>query len=382
MKSNSVKSIAYMLVVGVVLILLSVSFTANSITDRGIVIGLGVDYADDRYTVTAEIVSPGGEQDQQVGTFSKIIQAEGDTVAVALTNMYAETGSQISLGQCQILLLGQSVWQYDMLSDVLPYFVLSDEYKDSSALCCVYGDASSLMLTQLPLSKSISFTLVQLLKQSSVHVSLPNITLSRFVQSSLTLSHSSMCPIVQYTQQPDNTDSAIEQCSYYCYDMAIFDNFGYVCASDEYTSIGYTLLDKTITGQVYTADNQSQDNLTASKVSVSVTAKKVDIDIIDNNHISINIRVSLQEMSHTDIDNGGALHPQVTSTLTQTMLDSVRDQIAEQVETFLQLQAQYNVDVIGLYKALEIEYGVQWIIDNTQPIDNINIALVVDTVED
>ncbi len=380
---KSVKSLAVLIAVGAVLIFLSASFTANDIASRGIVLGLGVDYSDEQYTVTAEIVAPGGDQDQQVGTFSKIIQATGDTVPSALANMYAQTGRQISLGQCQILIMGEGLYSSDMVSDVLPYFTMSDEYKDSSSLCAVEGEASSIMLTQLPLSKSISMTLVELLKQSSIYASVPNITLSRFAQSGMSLSHNSMCPLVQYVPQPEEGDTANAEGIYDCFAMVLFRDFDYIGSVGRYDSVGYTLLDSRIIGQVYSLYSDSDATMTSSRVSVYVTDKQVDIVVDDDNSIDIEIDVSVQEMSDTDIDNGGALHPQLSSRLTEGMLDNIKGQIEAQAESFMQLQRDMGVDIVGLFKALELKYGSSWVEDNyTMPIADMDIAIVVKVVED
>ncbi len=381
---KTAKSLAILIAVGAVLIFLSASFTSNDISSRAIVLGLGIDYSESTYTVTAEVLSPGGGQDQQVGTFSKVIQASGDTVPRALSNMYAETGRQISLGQCQLLILGQGLYTSDMVGDVLPYFTMSDEYKDSSSLCCSVGDASSLMMTQLPLSKSISFTLTELLKQSSIYASVPNITLSRFAQSGIALSYNSMCPLVQYVEQPVvDDDSASLEGIYDCFEMVLFDNFNYVSTVDKYNSIGYTLLDDRIVGQVYSVYNDNPDSLASGLVGVYVTDKQVDISANSEGDISIELNISLQEMSDTDIDNGGTLHPQLSTNLTDSMLYSVQQQIIAQADCFLQLSRQLDVDIIGLFKCLELRHGVSWVEDNYDtPIADMNIVLTVTVVED
>ncbi len=382
---KSAKKLMLLVAVGAVLIFLSVSFTANDISSRGVVLGLGLDYQQGQYTVTAEIVAPGGNQDQQVGTFSSIVVASGDTVPSALANMYAQTGRQISLGQCQLLILGEGLYTANMVADVLPYFTMSDEYKDSSALCAVVGEAGDIMTTQLPLSKSISMTLVDLLKQTSIYASVPNVTLSRFAQSGLCLSRDSMCPLVQYVAQPSETEDSANTAVgiYNCFDMVLFSNFDYVSTVGRYNSVGYTLLDNRIIGQVYSLPNDSQDTMTSSMVSVYVTDKQVDISVGQDNVIDIAIDISLQEMSDTDIDNGGALHPQISSRLTDSMLDNIRSQIIQQAGAFLQLQKDVDVDIVGLFKALELHYGTQWVQDNyTMPLSQLDIALSVTVVED
>ena len=60
-KSRFLKAAAALLVCAV-LLWLAGSYVESPLTDRAVVLGLGIDY-DGEYTVTAEVVAPGGDNE-------------------------------------------------------------------------------------------------------------------------------------------------------------------------------------------------------------------------------------------------------------------------------------------------------------------------------
>ena len=230
--SNRNKYIRYAVAV-VLLLVVALSFSGQDISSREIIVGVAVDYdnASKQYQICAEVVSPGGGQNQQTGTFSKFITGEGSTMEQAFTNMYSQTGMTPSLGQCQILALGKSLYTSVNLKNVLAYFVTYDSFKDNSNVCCIDGEAKQLIETQMPLSKSLSLTLAQLFADKGETVGTISHTVNDFVKKQMEQKMCACANLVRFIAQPqpiDEQNTVENQGSYDCQQQVVFKDFNYV----------------------------------------------------------------------------------------------------------------------------------------------------------
>lgn len=360
-----IKKIAIILVVGAIFVLISASFTSKDINDRAIILALGVDYQDDNYKITAEIVSASSKEGQSA--FTKLITAQGETIAQAVNDIYGQTGQLGSLGQCQVLLIGDSLYQSNNMQHVLSYFSISDEYKDSSSLCCTQGSAEDIMKTQLPLGSSISLTLVQLLKDAGNVMAVPSTTISKFIQSTLQLSKSAFITLISIKNQPDEPNmtenSALKQVTYICDRMVQFVDYQCVGILDSYDSIGFTLLDRETTGQMYKVEDDNANDYHPKNIAISVTSKSVDMSFSQEQDVitfDITVDVGVKAIRYTDFGKDGVLHPLVSYTLSDSILEQAQKLISNQVSSYLDAQQRNNCDCIGLYKQLEIKQGSKW----------------------
>lgn len=81
-------------------VVISASFVGESVTDRAIIIGIGIDGSAEGVRVTAEVISP--STGEQVGAFSKVVSANGKTVATAIQRIAEITGKEASLKMSEI----------------------------------------------------------------------------------------------------------------------------------------------------------------------------------------------------------------------------------------------------------------------------------------
>lgn len=165
---NTLKRTAIILAVGVALILLSSLFGGKDISSRSIVLGIGLDYDTDSeiYNITAEVVSPHENNETSNVQFSKLIEGSGPTPEEAVYDIFTRLGRIPSLGQCLIVLLGQDLYENIPVDSAVTFFSYLNSFKDSSLVCCVKGKAMDIMQNKLPVGKSFSFSLTELLGSS------------------------------------------------------------------------------------------------------------------------------------------------------------------------------------------------------------------------
>ena len=385
--SNRNKYIRYAVAV-VLLLVVAISFSGQDISSREIIVGVGVDYdqASGSYQVCAEVVSPGGGQSQQTGTFSKFITGEGSTMEQAFTNMYSQTGMTPSLGQCQILALGKSLYTSVNLKNVLAYFVTYDSFKDNSNVCCIDGEAKHLIETQMPLSKSLSLTLAQLFADKGETVGTISHTVNDFVKKQMEQKMCACANLVSFISQPQpvqESNTTQSQGSYDCQRQVVFKDFNYVTTLDSQQSKGYTLLKNGSLGQVFVVSNHQADGYQPKITTVGIADKKIETTCKqsqDGYLYNIDINVLVRSVRTGQISKGGLLFPKSQPLLNDEILSQAQQQAVQDINAFLRAQQTFDVDVIDCYQHFYAKYKDKW--DAALPVQSINFHLSVTMRED
>ena len=126
------------------------------LTDRAVVVGIGIDKTETGYLVSAQIVLPAEADAKESGYI--IAKAEDVSLSGALNAISREAGKIISMSHCNVVILGNEVIQHDAVN-VLDY-ILRNAYLSENALLLatggkaadilsaktVYGDSSSLFI--------------------------------------------------------------------------------------------------------------------------------------------------------------------------------------------------------------------------------------------
>ncbi|MCM1042906.1 MAG: hypothetical protein NC350_01705 [Corallococcus sp.] len=389
--NGKVKSKLIYLAVAAAVVFMSISFTGQDVSSREIIIGLGIDYRPEekQYAVIAEVVSPSGGASQQVGTFSKTIYGKGETMETAFTDMYADTGMTPSLGQCQLLVLGGSLYLNTDVKHVVSYFSAYDAFKDSANVCVTQDDAEKLFQTQMPLSSSVSLAVTQLLNQGS-SVGFTSHYLIDFIKRQIDGSKCSCANLIETVSQEnkankDDSNPDMPMCSYECQRIAVFKDFNYVAALDEQASRGYALLSDS-TGQVFTVENQNAEKYQSKTTTIGVGAKNVsDSYQMESGalHAQYNLELGMKSVRTGQISKGGKIYPRTRPVISNDALEQAARQAKEDIETFLQAQQRYNVDVIGILGGFHRKYKKQWNeIKDSVSVSDINYDVSIDVYED
>lgn len=135
-----------------------------SLSERAIVIGLGIDFDEEKgYTMTAQIINtikqgPTGGASDSYG----IVEATADTMAVALGMIAEKTGLNVSLSQCNVLILGKSLLETDVFPNI-NYLLQIFQIPEQSVLAATDTAAGELLRAKPVLAPMSSFYLQQTL---------------------------------------------------------------------------------------------------------------------------------------------------------------------------------------------------------------------------
>ena len=349
---SSLKRIGVILLVAIVLIAMSASFVSNDILNRAIIIGLGLDLSEDNLlVVTAEVVSPGNGS-EQVGTFSKTITVSGQTIAHAIQQISQQMGKEASLGQCALLVLGQSLYTQVDFSQIVDFFIHSYNFKESSAICCAKGEAKDLLNCGEAMSQSASLAIIAMFQQQSKTVGLPTNSLLQYARSQKELLCTGFVNYVEFvpsenadSQNPNKTQG------YFAYNkLVVFCKNKFVCLLDNEHLRGLSLLTKEVSGDVFIVEAQGE------KLTFIVSKKKVDIKVSEQS-AQIDVELKCRLARTDDFGQSGNLTVQTEKDIPKEVIDQLQLDAQKLISTFVAFQSQNNIDLMGLHEKYRQKLG-------------------------
>ena len=197
------KGFKILLILAVAAVALAVgkSFTVINLSERAIVVGIGIDF-DTQYEVTVEIIvpqSPSGES--AAGGAKKTVSGKGETVGLALRDLYNSFGQTPSFGECCIIVLGKDCAERCNLKDSLNFFYKSDAFKDGTLVAVFDGKAGELFERKTQIDEYISFALETLLLTGGKRAQIPHATLNDVMMSQKTASGGGFVNLITFKDE-------------------------------------------------------------------------------------------------------------------------------------------------------------------------------------
>ena len=348
---SNIKRIAIVIAVLAFVAVVMASFKGSDVLDRAIILGVGIDKGENGLKLTAEIVSPGNGQDQ-VGTFSKTVTVEGETVGQAIQNVAEKTGKEASLGQCVVLILGQEFYKTVDFTAVTDYFINHHSFKESAVICCCEGKAEELFNNSDALSQSVSLSVAAMLLDEAKKVGVMTNSLLQFARSQGELEKTGYLNKIKFTpsenkdaQDPDKTQG------YFTFrELAVFRQNVFVCDLSEDEVRGLSLFLKETEGDNFVSE------MDGVKLTVQVNSKDIKQDL-KGDDVDISITLSVR-LARTDSDEvTGALTAKKDKEIDGKMLEDVGKQATELAELYLNKQAEYDFDLIKLHEMVRQKDG-------------------------
>lgn len=112
------------------------------LTDRAIVLGVGIDKSENGYAVSAQIVLPGDAESKSAENI--VLTAEDKTISAALDAISREAGKIISMSHCNVVILGSGVVQHDAVN-VLDYIIRNAYLSENAILLTTAGKAEEIL---------------------------------------------------------------------------------------------------------------------------------------------------------------------------------------------------------------------------------------------
>lgn len=349
---SNIKRVGIVLLVVAVVAVFMASFKGSNILDRSIILGLGIDGSEEEITLTAEVVSPGNGSDQ-VGTFSKTVTAKGKSIGEAIQNLAQLTGKEASLGQCVVLVLGQTYFEQQDFTSVTDYFINHHSLKESTLICCCEGTAESLLNNGNALSQSISLSIATLLLDEAEKVAVVTNNLLEYARSQNELHCTGFLNKITFvpsenedSQEPDKTQG------FFTYkEIAVFRKNVHVCTLTEQDVMGLALFFEDVTGDSYIS------NVEEHILTLRVNNKSIDVKLTEDGDVEIKIKLSVR-LGRTDSEEvSGPITAKKDKEINPKVLDDVQRQALELAQKYVDKQAELNFDLIKLHELYRKKHG-------------------------
>lgn len=348
----NIKKVFIFIVVVTLIAIVAGSFVGEDLVGRAIIIGMGVDACEEGVRVTAEIVSPasGGEQ---IGTFSKTVSANGESMATAIARIAELTGKEASLGRCLIVIFGQDYYENRDLSNEIEFLIMSDSFKESSVVCCAEGKAEDLFNKSAAMSQGVALTLSSMFTTQTKQTALVTNTLLQFTLSQRSLLKTGFLNRVRFVNSNNtNTDEPDKQQGYFdLRNIAIFGENKYVCMLSDEEIRGLALLNADVIGSTFvsTADDK--------QVTVTVNSKDIGLSLRQDNTVKCSIDLMGKIVRTDSGEVEGPLVAQDKKDLSPEVIEDIVKQATADVNALLNKQREYNFDIVKLHETFRRKNG-------------------------
>ncbi len=357
---DNLKRVAIFLAIATLTVIVSVSYRGNDILKRAIILGVGVDVAEEGLEVTAEIVSP-GNGGEQVGTFSKIVSAKGKTVAEALQNIAEKTGKETSLGQCVLLVYGEE-FAAQGFDSTAEYFALSDSFKESSTVCCCKGTAKELLNCGDALLQSVSLSIADKIKGQSKDIAVPSCDLLTFARSQRELFKTGFLNYVYYelSQNQSGENPNQKQVFFRCNRVAVFRENKMIGVLSEQETQGFAILQKDVAGNVFSVVDEEEN-----MVTLRANSKNVDISA-ENDKVRLQVKLFVKLARTDSFGASGQFSAKSEKEISQDSLAQAKEQAVELAKLFLNKQVEWEFDLLEIHEIFRQKQGTTKQVENLQ----------------
>lgn len=359
-------------VIGVVVI--ANSFVGENVTGRAIIIGMGIDESDEGVRLTAEVISP--STGNQVGSFSKVVSADGATVSVAIQRIAEITGKEASLGRCLLLTFGQGFYENNSLADEIDYFIQSDSFKEGCNICCCEGSAEDLFYKGSALSQGVAMNLAAMFKTQSKQTAMVTNTLLDYTLSQRSMLKTGYMNKVRFVpsgntsqEEPDKPQGFFD-----LNNIVVFADNSYLCQLSDEEIRGFALLTSDVVGSTFVTDADGKEQ------TVTVSSKDISLKLDDDNSIKCEIDLLGKVVRTDSADVEGIFVAQKNKELSEEVINEIIEQATKFINALLNKQREYNFDIVNLHETIRRKKGSSKELDNL-PTADIPVELTVKFAE-
>ncbi|MEG1706220.1 MAG: Ger(x)C family spore germination C-terminal domain-containing protein [Clostridia bacterium] len=387
---KTVTKVLIIILAGLVFAGLAGCFTVVDVNGRAIVLGIGIDFENDIYTATAEIIS--GSADAQSGGASsatRVTKGFGATVSDAIKKINSDIGKLPSLGQCGILLLGEQLYKTTDLKQVLSFFAYSDAFRDGTVVACAKGKAEDMFMVQTPVDNSVSFAIQRLTRGDSSTSSAISNSLIKFLDGQMGLSNSSYLSLIEFVEEKGDASKEsqnidVKSGKFASERLVGFTNNRYVLTLTREQEKGYSLMSERDSYDNFIVIDDKDGEIWPKKVGVGILNKKVNIEVIDNGapEVTVNIKLKLNRLRTDDTEKLIEFLPKTYNDVTEKMQKQVQTQVVKWVDSALKVIKDTNCDIAGINRKFHIKYGKEWrdkLKDNPEILKQLKYKVTVET---
>lgn len=355
-----------------------------SLNERAIVIGLGIDYSGGKYIVSTQIINPSSAS--QTGSSNDsygVLTGEGATLTEAIVQIAQYTGLNVSLSQCNVVILGNGV-PYGSEFPSVNFLVQNYQIPEQALLLATDSSAVDLLRATPVLTTTSSFQLQQTFTATEDSAEIMHTNVKNFIAGYL--SESGVAPIAYVVAEEvsEEDSGGTEATSPSSQKNYIFNYDKTLLLSSSQTSL---LLEKEDTMSINllsrTLDSGALDvEVNGAVFSLQLTkGKNKDKAKLSNGRLnfSVSVKLDFNVAEVTNIEEYGSLDD-VTDEHLEILNQKVKEILEAQIaSTYLKCK-EGGYDVYKIYNKAYSAEGVKWkeLAGNGNYLDLVDFRVEVD----
>lgn len=191
------------LLIAVVLIIFGRVVDNKSLTQSGIAVGIGIDFKDEKYNITVQVVTVSGGAGSDKGTTNYLTySAEGKTIGEAVNSVSEKIGLVVSLSHCNLVIMSRSALS---LNPIRTFSALTKALSlpEQALVVATDEDIPSLFASKIPTTENISFFLQSVLLQDLEAGGLTSVSVKDYLALRTSRSGGVALPYLEIFEMPD-----------------------------------------------------------------------------------------------------------------------------------------------------------------------------------
>ncbi|MDE6967445.1 MAG: hypothetical protein K2P12_02190, partial [Clostridia bacterium] len=302
------------------------------VVNRNIVVGIGLDYENEEYTLYTQVVLPkNGGVASGGGNNYITLKAKAKNIDLAIDLIEKEQGVILSFAQATILILGKSMVENGDLQLVDTFF-MDDRVHDNLLIVMAEEKAEDVMNANVAAGEVASLQLVRQLRPTKAPLGVSAISLQEYARNSKNLNKINYMPMISVEKTEPSTDQSKEDMKeadkFTINKTAMVDEKGLQCILDEELTKSFNFAKKTMQDGVLTVED-------GELFSVHIISSKANMEF-DLDKMESKVKIKLKTIrTESRNDNGKA---------TFKMNEEEEKRLIKTIDRGLQNLFKYGID--------------------------------------
>jgi hypothetical protein len=325
----------------------------KSLTQSGIVVGIGIDYQQDKYEVTVQTVSVSGSAGTDKTSSNYLTySATGSTLTEAINSISEKLGLIVSLSHCNLVIMSRSALE---LNPVRTFSALTKPLALPEQALVVATDHNipKLFASKIPSTENISFFLQAVLLQDLEAGGLTSVSVKDYLAMRCSRSGSAIVPFLTLTEMEEKPigDNSSGQDKNYIVDInqnLVLDNKSNLLINENIASAVNLFYSTKV-------KNKLPSRLDEGVIEFRIVNNSRSIKI-DGNTILAKIKMNVSFVEAQGLDTPYILNCNSPEVLKAK--DALEKQLTNALMEGYQLSKSSGIDFLGIKNLLHQKYGL------------------------
>lgn len=333
----------------VVLSLISTSTFKKTITDRGMIVGLSVDYVDDEtIDMAVQMVVPKGNSDAgATGNSCSVVKVRGKNVIELLIDLLAKTSAYPSLAHTSTVIVGEEFMIKRDFKPIAETLLKNTKIAEDTVLVCAKGRADTILCTDTTVNPISAFAIEKDVKSTGIVDVVAETSLAKYYISRFNEHPFFAMPYVDADEEVYESNDG---------------SSGGTDKPKKVVSVTSTALigdrlelvidkDKTIAYNVVNKDYSKGIITLAPDISFEVLSKKFNMSVnVDGGKTNAKAEVEFNLTSL--VDNNSVKNENLDFEITDEQIKTLENKIADDIKSTFYICKEKGLDAYNLYASL------------------------------